>query len=133
MRFSITCVLALVSVATAQSVDSYISSEQPIAKAGLFANIGPSGSKAHGAKVRLSFFMICYDVEADDAFRTTGWPRCRQSKHRKPELSVHLAARLFPRVQVHHRSVHLRSGHLCQAPHRRLPVSRGPDPTNFEP
>lgn len=32
------------------TVDSYISTESPIAKAGLLANIGPSGSKSHGAK-----------------------------------------------------------------------------------
>ncbi|TCD70790.1 hypothetical protein EIP91_001821 [Steccherinum ochraceum] len=33
-----------------KSVDSYVSSEGPAAKAGLLANIGPSGSKASGAK-----------------------------------------------------------------------------------
>ncbi|TFY52909.1 hypothetical protein EVG20_g10351 [Dentipellis fragilis] len=32
------------------SVDSYIATESPIAKAGLLANIGPDGSKAQGAK-----------------------------------------------------------------------------------
>jgi glucoamylase len=31
-------------------VDSYLASEAPIAKAGLLANIGPSGSKSSGAK-----------------------------------------------------------------------------------
>ncbi|KAI0035180.1 glycoside hydrolase family 15 protein [Vararia minispora EC-137] len=36
--------------ALAQSADSYIATEAPIAKAGLLANIGPSGSKASGAK-----------------------------------------------------------------------------------
>jgi hypothetical protein len=30
-------------------IDTYISTEGPIAKAGLLANIGPSGSKADGA------------------------------------------------------------------------------------
>lgn len=39
--------LGLVS---AQSVDSYISTEGPIAKTNLLANIGPSGSKSQGAK-----------------------------------------------------------------------------------
>lgn len=34
------------------SVDSYVASESPIARAGLLANIGPSGAKASGAKVR---------------------------------------------------------------------------------
>jgi len=51
--------LALVSLATfwtsavAQStvVDAYVTKESPIAKAGLLANIGPSGSKSSGAKV----------------------------------------------------------------------------------
>ncbi|KAJ7069493.1 glucoamylase [Mycena amicta] len=32
------------------AVDSYIATESPIAKAGLLANIGPSGSKSQGAK-----------------------------------------------------------------------------------
>lgn len=46
---------ALVSLACSvfaqTTVDSYIASESPIAKAGLLANIGPSGSKSSGAKV----------------------------------------------------------------------------------
>lgn len=44
--------LALLWGAHAQSstVDAYLASESPIAKAGLLANIGPSGSKASGAK-----------------------------------------------------------------------------------
>lgn len=33
------------------SVDSYVASESPIARAGLLANIGSSGSKSAGAKV----------------------------------------------------------------------------------
>lgn len=57
MRFSKTlvCALGLISSAFAQSssVDSYISTEDPIAKAGLLANIGPSGSKTQGAKVHI--------------------------------------------------------------------------------
>lgn len=32
-----------------ESVDSYLAAEAPIAKAGLLANIGPSGSKSSGA------------------------------------------------------------------------------------
>jgi len=32
------------------SVDSFVTKELPIAKAGLLANIGPSGSKSSGAK-----------------------------------------------------------------------------------
>ena len=34
------------------SVDSYAASESPIARAGLLANIGSSGAKSAGAKVR---------------------------------------------------------------------------------
>ncbi|KAI0270013.1 glucoamylase [Gloeopeniophorella convolvens] len=45
-------VLGLVGSAVSQSstVDAYFSKESPIAKAGLLANIGPSGAKASGAK-----------------------------------------------------------------------------------
>ncbi|KAF7799714.1 hypothetical protein EIP86_010956 [Pleurotus ostreatoroseus] len=44
--------LSFVTAVFAQStsVDSYISTESPIAKAGLLANIGPSGAKSSGAK-----------------------------------------------------------------------------------
>lgn len=47
--------VTLVTAAFAQtnSVDSYIASQSPIAKAGVLANIGGSGSKAQGAKVSL--------------------------------------------------------------------------------
>ncbi|KAH8081990.1 glucoamylase [Cristinia sonorae] len=51
MRLSAAFVfLGLVVNAFSQSVDSYVNTEGPIAKAGLLANIGPNGSKAHGAK-----------------------------------------------------------------------------------
>ncbi|TFK52523.1 glucoamylase [Heliocybe sulcata] len=43
------CALGIAGTVLGQSVDSYISSEGPIAKAGVLANIGPSGSKASGA------------------------------------------------------------------------------------
>ncbi|KAJ7256806.1 glucoamylase G2 [Mycena haematopus] len=39
-----------VSVLAQTSVDSYVATESPIAKAGVLANIGPSGSKSEGAK-----------------------------------------------------------------------------------
>ncbi|KAJ7784273.1 glucoamylase [Mycena metata] len=42
--------VVLFSALTASSVDSYVATESPIAKAGLLANIGPSGSKSSGAK-----------------------------------------------------------------------------------
>lgn len=35
---------------SAQNVDSYISTEKPVAKANLLANIGANGAKAAGAK-----------------------------------------------------------------------------------
>jgi glucoamylase len=45
------CGLLAVNSAWAQSstVAAYIASQSPLAKAGLLANIGPSGSKASGA------------------------------------------------------------------------------------
>jgi glucoamylase len=39
-----------VGLTSGQSITSYISTEQPIAKANLLGNIGASGSKAQGAK-----------------------------------------------------------------------------------
>ncbi|KAI0373730.1 glucoamylase [Pilatotrama ljubarskyi] len=53
MRFTLlTSLLALALGAFAQSsaADAYVASESPIAKAGVLANIGPSGSKSSGAK-----------------------------------------------------------------------------------
>ena len=43
--------LGLCSFARAQTsaADAYVSAESPIAQAGILANIGPSGSKSHGA------------------------------------------------------------------------------------
>lgn len=47
-------VIGLVGTAISDpsTADSYFAKESPIAKAGLLANIGPDGKKAHGAKVR---------------------------------------------------------------------------------
>ncbi|KAJ7625223.1 glucoamylase [Mycena polygramma] len=51
MRTVFLCALSVcVSVVAQTSVDAYIATESPIAKAGLLANIGPSGSKSQGAK-----------------------------------------------------------------------------------
>ncbi|KAJ6508344.1 glucoamylase [Mycena sanguinolenta] len=51
MRISLLSALSVsVSVLAQTSVDSYIATESPIAKAGVLANIGPSGSKSQGAK-----------------------------------------------------------------------------------
>ena len=57
MRFALlTALVGLAASAFAQSstADAYVASESPIAKAGLLANIGPSGSKSSGAKVSSS-------------------------------------------------------------------------------
>ena len=53
MRVSWVSLAVFIGSVFAQSstVDSYIATESPIAKTGLLANIGGSGSKAAGAKV----------------------------------------------------------------------------------
>jgi glucoamylase len=43
----------LAAGALSQTVDSYVASEGPIAKAGLLANIAPAGPDSLGAKVRV--------------------------------------------------------------------------------
>ncbi|TFY50912.1 hypothetical protein EVJ58_g10834 [Rhodofomes roseus] len=51
MRLSLSYALGLAAAAVAQTnVSSYIATESPIAKAGVLANIGPSGSLSSGAK-----------------------------------------------------------------------------------
>jgi glucoamylase len=52
MRLSLlSAILPIFTTVWAQTaVDTYIATESPIAKAGLLANIGPSGSKSSGAK-----------------------------------------------------------------------------------
>ena len=40
------------SISPPSNASSYFSTESPIAKAGLLANIGPNGAKSSGAKVR---------------------------------------------------------------------------------
>lgn len=49
--FTILCHCGTAVFAQSSVVDSYVATESPIAKAGLLANIGPSGSKSSGAKV----------------------------------------------------------------------------------
>lgn len=51
-----------VVLASPSVVDSYAAQQSPIAKAGVLANIGPSGSKSAGAKVpvREKFCHIPY-------------------------------------------------------------------------
>lgn len=46
----LTSYLAIGVVVAQSSVEQFISTEYPIAKSGLLANIGPSGSKSSGAK-----------------------------------------------------------------------------------
>lgn len=67
MRVFLVSSLALVATVLGQSsvVDNYVKTQSPIAKAGVLANIGPDGSKCHGAKVRprlhmrISFTELC--------------------------------------------------------------------------
>lgn len=55
MRRVLLTLLSVVGYCLAQSsVDSYVATESPIAKAGLLANIGPDGSKSAGAKVSVA-------------------------------------------------------------------------------
>jgi len=58
MRFAILSSLCYCALVRAQLsvVDQYVATESPIAKAGLLANIGPSGSKSAGAKVSYSLY-----------------------------------------------------------------------------
>src|SRR6266702_4427105 len=51
------------SVSQSASADAYFSTELPVAKAGLLANIGPSGAKSSGAKV--GFLMTAAYMRAD--------------------------------------------------------------------
>ncbi|KAF8903104.1 glycoside hydrolase family 15 protein [Gymnopilus junonius] len=52
MRFALLPTFCYFTAVCAQSsvVDSYVATESPIAKAGLLANVGPSGAKSSGAK-----------------------------------------------------------------------------------
>ncbi|KAJ7451688.1 glucoamylase [Mycena latifolia] len=49
-RTLLSVLFAGVCVLAQTSVDTYVATESPIAKAGMLANIGPSGSKSEGAK-----------------------------------------------------------------------------------
>ena len=49
-RFLLT-LLGLFTSAVGTTIDAYIATESPIAKAGVLANIGPSGSLSSGAYV----------------------------------------------------------------------------------
>jgi hypothetical protein len=90
-----------VSVLAQTSVDSYIATESPIAKAGVLANIGPSGSKSQGAKVTR---LPCPSVSVilTLAANYVGWGSHRQSKHHQPGLPVYMDSRLLSCVQGPH-------------------------------
>jgi len=104
MRFLIFLALCFCKTALTQStaVDSYIERESPIAKAGLLANIGSSGSKSSGAKVR---FVHPLNLASGKLFRPTGRNCNSLSKHSRSRLFVHLGSRFLPRFQGHHRPV----------------------------
>jgi glucoamylase len=46
------------AVSQSTSADAYFSTELPIAKAGLLANIGPNGAKSSGAEVCLLVVLV---------------------------------------------------------------------------
>lgn len=73
MFWSLLTTYLAISSTWAQSsvVDSYIATESPIAKAGLLANIGPSGSKSSGAK---SGIVIASPSKSDPDYVYT-WTR----------------------------------------------------------
>ena len=50
IRLALPALLLSSGPVRAITADSYITTESPIAKTGLLANIGPSGSKSNGAK-----------------------------------------------------------------------------------
>jgi len=60
MRFAILSSLCYCALVRSQLsvVDQYVATESPIAKAGLLANIGPSGSKSAGAKVCVIPYLV---------------------------------------------------------------------------
>jgi glucoamylase len=64
MHSVILCAIGFCAAVFSQStvVDQYVATESPIAKAGLLANIGPSGSKSSGAAVRIlrNDYMLLY-------------------------------------------------------------------------
>jgi hypothetical protein len=88
MRFFAVSTLALSAIVSAQSdsVDQYISSEGPIAKAGLLANIGPDGSKSSGAKASILSCSMPHIISLTS--RLTGWSSHRQSQHNKSQLPL---------------------------------------------
>lgn len=86
------------------SIEAYIASESPIAKAGVLANIGPNGSKSQGAKVYSRFRDSVLREVNLNGLSLGGRGHC-QSQHVRSRLPVHMDARFRPRIQGHHRRV----------------------------
>lgn len=97
------CLLTALAAVCAQSntVDSYIASELPIAKASLLANIGPNGFRSSGAYVSSSHTSSNIIDHV-----TLAWHSDRQSEHVQSRLSLYMDPRLVSRFQSSHRPVH---------------------------
>ena len=107
MRTALLSALCFCAAVFAQSstVDTYIAKESPIAKAGLLANIGPSGAKASGAKV-CSYKKNLPTVLLKGFVSTLLVRDChRQPKYSRSRLPLQLGARLVARLQDHNRPV----------------------------
>jgi len=86
---SLVALWATATTAQNSVVDAFVAREGPIAKAGLLANIGPSGSKSQGAKV-------CRLVESNALMLTLFFPvrsRHCESEQVEPRLRLHMDAR----------------------------------------
>jgi len=85
MRFTLLSTFALwfsTILAQYSIVDTYISTESPIAKAGLLDNIGPNGLKCAGAEVLSRHLMLKMTLSLIGLH--LGWNRNRLSKYREP-------------------------------------------------
>lgn len=103
MRFLLLSVVGFCASAFAQSsiVDQYVLTQSPIAKAGVLANIGPSGSKSAGARVGVNGRV--YRLSSRYTFE--GWGCHCKSEHIGPRLPVYLDARRGACLQSTHRPV----------------------------
>lgn len=126
--------LGLVNGVLSQSstADAYVASESPIAKAGLLANIGPSGSKSQGAKVRVSRTLSHPIALTCFCHSLVRHSHC-QPQHLQPRLPLHMDARLLTRVQGYHRSVYLQQRHHSSQPDRQLCRCADHHPAGIQP
>ena len=115
-------VLALLGSAASQSTlaDAYFSTEIPIAKAGVLANIGPTGAKSSGAEVCLP---ICINVCAFT--RVLARHRDRQPEFYQPQLPIYLGSRLLTCIQSNCRSIHVGRRYLATCSDRQFLHRRG--------